>query len=423
MIRLRTIAAAATILWAAAAVAVLLAYRSTAPMYLLVAATPIVGAIAGIAALAWPPLVRGRRASVAVAWLGLLTLLLLAPSLADLAAEELNGSATPLLPSPEAAYGWFLALAGTALFAGLGVSRHILGATSMRRARLALASLVAVAILAVGSGVSGMAALATQLSVEGTRPAGGAVSDWGPTDPTLVPPTCATPLRVPSSAAVRIDASLAIDGRRLASAGLSGVRSGIDESWQATVAAEAGSGASFVRADVLAYTRIGGSTWLRSGTEPWRPAGLTERLTIPVENGLPQPSPIVVDRRTLDTGVIAADLSDAARLASEDVGIELVGGARARHCRLLTGGILALQGFRPLRWLIGQPPLSDDPALAAWRGPLDWWVFGDGELGMATVAVEGLPVPGSPAGIQEMLQATLTARDRGAPRTITAPVP
>jgi hypothetical protein len=440
LIRLRVIAAAATLLWAASTVAVFLAYRSTSPLYVLVAATPVVGTMAGLVAIAWPPLVREHRASVAVAWLGLLTLLVLAPSFADLAGEEAAGSATPLLPSPGAAYGWFLALAGTALFAGLGVSRRLLGVTSVPRARLALASLIAAALLALGSGISGVAALATQLPV--TSPAETAPlarSDWGPTDPALLPPACATALRVPSSAVVGIDATLSLDGRQVGAASLSGVRSGVDESWQATVdgalepspseTAAVGGGPRVSAAPPsggrleLGYTRVGGSAWLRTGNGRWRAAPLAELLTIPVENGLPQPTPTVIDRRTLDTGLIAADLSDPARLAAEDVGLELVGGARARHCRLLTGGILALQGFRPLRWLIGQPPLSDEPALNAWRGSLDWWVFGDGELGMATVSVEGLPAAGSAPGLQETLQATLTARDRGSRRTVAEPAP
>jgi hypothetical protein len=416
VLHLRLLAAIATILWVAAAAAVLLGYRPGGPLAPLVAATPLAGAIGSLAALAWPPVVRGRRMAAAVAWLGILDLLVLAPALGGLVDALAQPPATPFLPSPESAYAWFLALAGTALLAGLGVSRRVLGATSLRRTRLALGVLLATAVTAVGGGVSGMAVLATQL--EGGAPAP-QVTDWGPTDPNLVPPTCSSPLRIPTSASVTIEATSAIDGKQLGSVSLSGDRAGDDETWQAQLSGLPSGALPVPRS--LAYTRVGSDAWLQMDGGAWNRVPLDEALTIPVEAGVPQPSPQVIPRVTLDTAVVAADLSDAARLAAEDAGIELVGGARARHCRLLTGGILALQGFRPLRWLIGQAPLSDTPDLAAWRGELDWWVFADGELGMATVSVEGFPPAGWPAGIQAALHATLTARGRGAPRTVRAP--
>ena len=416
VLRLRLLAAIAGILWVAAAAAVLLGYRPGGPLAPLVAATPLVGAIGSVAALAWPPLVRGRRLAAAVVWLGILDLLVLAPALGGLVDALEQPPATPFLPSPESAYAWFLALAGTTLFAGLGISRRVLGATALRRARLALASLLAIALVAVGAGVSGMAVLATQLD-RGAAPA--QATDWGPTDPNLVPPSCSSPLRIPTSASVTIEASSAIDGRPVGSVSLVGERAGDDETWRAQLygwPANAGR-----EPGNLAYTRVGSSAWLSVDGAAWNPVPLDETLTIPVEAGMPQPSPVVRPRVTLDTAVIVADLSDPARLAAEDSGIELIGGARARHCRLLTGGILALQAFRPLRWLMGQAPLADTPDLAAWRGELDWWVFADAELGMATVSVEGFQPAGWPAGLQATLKATLTARGRDAARSIQAP--
>ena len=77
-------------------------------------------------------------------------------------------------------------------------------------------------------------------------------------------------------------------------------------------------------------------------------------------------------------------------IVAEDLGLEIIEGARARHCRTFLDGPTALDAFLPLRWLLyGSSEAPDDKAISRWRGEMDWWVFGDGELGMASVEVSG----------------------------------
>jgi hypothetical protein len=150
---------------------------------------------------------------------------------------------------------------------------------------------------------------------------------------------------------------------------------------------------------------VGGRTWTRAGPAdlPWKPAD-------------PAAGP------TLDTAVVDGVLTERARLAAEDLGIELVGGAPARHCRLLVDGPTALGAFHPLAWLAVPDGSAVDVLIDTWRGDLDWWVFADGEMGLARVHVGG-PVPaGWPvSGVQAVLQATLSATDRSAPQVIRPP--
>ncbi len=76
---------------------------------------------------------------------------------------------------------------------------------------------------------------------------------------------------------------------------------------------------------------------------------------------------------------------------AEDLGVELVEGARARHCRTAVDGPTALDTFLPLRWLAGGQLLTVTHPLTEWRGTLDWWVFTDGQLGQSTVSHQRLP--------------------------------
>ncbi len=415
-IRLRLLAAAAALLWGAVILAVALAYRPGVPVAPLVAATPVVGLAASLVAIAWPPLVRGRRESAVVAWAGILELLLLAPSVAGLVAALRQTSASPFLPSLEDAYGWFLALGAASLLAGLGLSRRVLGGTSLRRARAALAGLIAVALLAVGSGVSGVAALGTELALS---PAAGPGSPLASAAPPL-PPACSTLPSVPDSASVSVRAVAWSGNHKVGTVTLTGARAGANERWTATLAGwpvDSGREPSS-----LNYARVGSSAWLRPAGAPWSEVPVTEEITPYVEVGA-TPAPVILqDRETLDSEVIRVTLASPARLAAEDVGIEIVDGVRARHCRLLAGGSVALQAFRPLRWLIGQPPLSDATAIADWRGNLDWWLMPDAQLAMVSVSVEGLN-PGWPGGLQGILQATLTTRPLASPPPIAVPTP
>jgi hypothetical protein len=126
-IELRILALVLVVLWAAAFVLVLVAYRPGGPVDLgvgLAAAGPI---LVAVAAVTWPPVAHGDRAFAATAWLGLAAVLLLVPSLAGIVGQLAGGGPQTLVPSAEAAYPWLLALIATGLFAGLGIARRRLG--------------------------------------------------------------------------------------------------------------------------------------------------------------------------------------------------------------------------------------------------------------------------------------------------------
>jgi hypothetical protein len=71
--------------------------------------------------------------------------------------------------------------------------------------------------------------------------------------------------------------------------------------------------------------------------------------------------------------------------------------------------------FPQVAWLVG------DASLATWRGEIDYWVFGDGEIGMITGSVNGDAQEILPHGLQATVQIKLTATDRGQPVTISPP--
>ena len=203
------------VLWFVAFALVLIGYRPGGPVDVLVglaAAGPI---LVAVVAIAWPPVARGDRAFAATAWLGLAAVLLLIPSIAGIVAQLVGRGPQTLLPSFEAAYPWLLALLATGLFAGLGVARHRLGGGALRRRRLAVGGLIAVAmVLATGSLFSAVA-LVNELAL-GNRPA--IASRFGPTDPTLEPPPCTGALTAGATARIDLRLDGSVDGRRIGQA-------------------------------------------------------------------------------------------------------------------------------------------------------------------------------------------------------------
>jgi len=69
--------------------------------------------------------------------------------------------------------------------------------------------------------------------------------------------------------------------------------------------------------------------------------------------------------------------------------------------------------FPQVVWLVG------DASLAAWRGEIDFWVFGDGEIGLITGSVNGDAQAILPHGLQATVEIKLTATDRGSPVDIS----
>jgi hypothetical protein len=379
LLELRLLAAAILVAWLATAVLLLVGYRPGGPLDTWVAIAVL--APVGLAAvgLRWPPVARGERSFAAVVWLGLGTLLFMVPSLAGILGQLTAGGPQTLLPSPEAAYPWALALAGTGLFGGLGVTRHWLGETAIRRRRLlrgatvGLAAAVGAGLLFAGAAIGNEVALRDQ-PIRGSR--------FGPTDPNAILPTCDAPIRAGVAARLELSIDAAVDRRPLGEATIRGTRNGGEFRWTGYVAADHLLGQ-------FGVARVDGRGWLREIGERWRPAGLD-----------------AIGDDTLDTQILAVALLAPNRPAPEERGIAVVEGARARHCRTQIDGPTFVAAFPQVRWLVG------DVELERWRGELDYWIFLDGQLGMVSATVTGDALAIGREGLQAEIRASMTATQR-----------
>ncbi len=386
---LRLIAAGLTILWTIVAALVLLGYRPGGPIDILVglaAGPPVLIAAMG---LVWPPAARDDRVFAVTVWVGLLAALLLIPSIGGIVGQLAAQGAQTLLPSLEAAYPWLLALTGTCLFAGLGLARRLLGPGSPRRPRL-IRGLALGAVLAVfASSTFAGAAIANELALR-DRPA--VSSRFGPTDPERVPPPCDGPLRAGTTAQVQLDLSADIDQHPIGSASVAGSRSGSDVRWLADVATDRVLGQ-------YGAALIGDRGWLRSPGVGWESS---DQATV---------EPFTLDRQVVATALTAAD-----RTAAEDRGIEFIEGARARHCRIAIDGPTFEAAFPEIVWF-------SDAAVDVhrWRGELDYWIFGDGEVGQTVGGINGDAAGIGADGVQGTIRTTMIATDRDRPVTITPP--
>ena len=397
LLELRLLAVLLVALWLIAGLSVVVGYHPGGPADFWVRASAVLPAVLAAMATVWPPRALGVRAAMLIRWLALGSLLVLAPTIAELLRSLAAGGRQTLLPSLETAYATLVALFTTCLFVGLGIARAMLGQTALRRSRFLLGTLIALALTSVSAAAFGGATLVNDIALRDRQPG---TSAWGSTDPTIVPPDCDRELRVGTFAAIDVSASGDVDGQRLGGVVMTGRRSFRDEVWHASFATVWGDGE-------LDYTRVGDVSWSHAGGGGW--------VRLPAAGS--------ADRETLDRAVVGRALPPDARVASEDRGIELVGGARARHCRTATTGTVALHAFPILSWLAGGTPLENAADLDAWRGDVDWWVFGDGELGMATVTVSGQPDGWPIGGLRATLTARLTALEREVPRVVAPPSP
>jgi hypothetical protein len=202
----------------------------------------------------------------------------------------------------------------------------------------------------------------------------------------------------------------------LAEARMAGRRSGRDEAWGASWSTP-----PEVRADGgLAYRRVADAAWLNEGGSDVDAPGAAWRAVPIGLFGLAG-----ADGLTLDGAVGAMLSGPPGSLVVEDLGLEVVEGARARHCRTFVDGPTALATFLPLRWLVSEQVADPRRTLAAWRGELDWWVFTDGQLGRASVEVSGNRSDAWPTseGLRGSLSAVLEATDRSRPTDVVAPRP
>ncbi len=376
---LRLVGAALVATWTVAAALILLAYRPGGPLDELVGLTMLLPIAVALAGLIWPPVTRGENTFAVMLWLGIAALLVLIPSVGGLL-EQLQalGSQT-LLPSPEAAYPWLLAIAATSLFSGLGIARRWLGASAIRRRRFVDGVLIGVSLTALSATLFAGAAVANDIAI---RDQVAAASRFGPTDVNIQPPACDGFMRAGTSATLRADFSGTVDGRPIGSITLSGQRSAGDVRWSAYVATDE-------RLGLAGAARIGDQAWLRAPGGSWDAVPVT-RLT----------------SSSIDVQVLATALTSGDRKTAEDHGIEVIEGARARRCRVAVDGTTFQAAFPEIQWLVG---FAD---LRRWRGQIDYWIFQDGELGQVSADAGGEAGEIDPTAIHASIGIHLTATER-----------
>jgi hypothetical protein len=321
-------------------------------------------------------------------WLGIGALLFLLPAIGGFVNQIRALGAQTLLPSFEATYPWLLALAGTSLFTGFGLARRMLGQTAMRRRRLVRGVVLALGMAAAAGALFGGTAVANDIAL---RDRVALASRFGPVDPELEPELCDGPLAVGRTAQVTLSMTGEIDLRPIGSFDLSGLRSGRDYRWLAYVATDRELG-TYGRAG------IGGSSWVRTPFTSWTRTG---QAADPAYS---------VDQNVLETA-----LTPGFRATAEDHGLEIVGGARGRHCRIAVDGETFQLAFPQIAWLVG------DADLHRWRGQLDYWVFLDGQLGQVAGSVNGEAGGIEPQALLATVELRLSATERNRDAVIYPP--
>lgn len=375
-------------LWFTAFALVLVGYRPGGPVDILVGVAAIGPVLVAVAAVLWPPVARGDRPFTVIVWLGLAAVLLLVPSLAGLANQLAGGGPQTLLPSMEAAYPWLLALIATGLFAGLGIARRGLGETAIRRRRLLIGSAIA-ATMVLSSGVLFVTAAVSNELALADRPA--ITSAFGPVDPAIEPPSCDGALSAGTTARLRLTMDASIDNQYTGQVTIDGVRNGADVRWS-------GFAGTRLTLGNQGLARIGGEVWALSPGRPW--------TRMEAGRGAGQ---------DLDRQLVLTALSDANRSVAEDRGLDVIEGARARHCRIVITGSTLRMALPAIELLVGQTDIS------RWDGELDYWVFADGELGQADGRISGPATSLDPEALLAGIRFRLLATSRGAPFVVSAP--
>jgi hypothetical protein len=398
---LRLLAALLAVLWSGLAIALLVAYRPGGPLDQLVGTAAFLPVAVAAVAIIWPPIIAEWRPAAAVAWLGITSALLIAPLLLGIVDTLAAGGRQELFPSAEVAYAGTLALGTTCLFGSLGLVGTRWGGVLTTRASLISAFALAGVLTLIGALTFGGAAVANELALR-ARPHPS--SRFGPTDAAGPPPHCTEALTLGANAVLEVTATATVDGTTIGNVILTGARVGDDERWTAIMQGTYTRGAA-------SYVRLGGDARLLTGSTGWQSIS-------PASLGLFGQRGLTVEEPIEDIA-----LGTLGKPVTEELGIELIEGAQARHCRTPVDGPTALSISLPVRWLAGEDLLNPVRKLDAWRGNLDWWVFADGELGQAVVTINGYPGDAWPsAGLQGSITARMTALDRTVPQTI-GPLP
>jgi hypothetical protein len=341
-------------------------------------------------------------------WVWIAAVLFAIPMLYGVVSALAADGPQSLVPSFEEAYAAVLALAAMAFFSIVGLVHRRRGVRPLeRRATWMAAGLALLLTLVVGLAFV-LVAVVNDQSLRQDLPSG---SRFGPTDPDIEPPFCDQPVVLGPNARVHIEASSSIDEVDRGRASLIGQRTGQDERWGGSWDGPDGSGR-------VAYVRVGRQAWLNAVSDDSRAPGTswTETTPDPFElagfNGL-----------TMDGPPHAVVDAPRGSIVAEDLGLSIVEGARARHCRTFIDGNTALDTFLPLRWLLYDGSHRADDPIGRWRGELDWWVFADGQMGMAAVEVSGSRAETSwdVEGVRVVLRAHLDATDRDRAVDLSAP--
>ena len=406
--QMRLLAVILTVLWAVTAVVIATAYRPGGPIDVLVALACFVPVAIADLGVIRPAKRLSRPHRTALVWVWIAAVLFVIPVIYGVATTITRDGPQGLLPSPEAAYAGAIALYAMSYFSVVGMVHHRLHARPLQHR----ASLISAAVAAGLTVVSGLAFVFVAVANDqDLRRETGSISRFGPTDPELVPPLCDEPIALGSNALITIEATSRVDTIERGRAVLEGQRGGRDESWGGSWEGPDGSGQE-------AYLRVGPLAWINDGSDDLNAPGTSWSRAVPNPFGLR-------GNRSLTMDGPPQSVADGPRgtIVVEDLGLEHIEGARARHCRTFIDGPTALDTFLPLRWLLADSSDVDSIDFHRWRGELDWWVFSDGELGLATVGVSGPrgETNWASSGVVAELEARLQAVDRHTSIDISEP--
>jgi hypothetical protein len=387
---LRLIGVALAGCWVVAAGLVLIGYRPGGPVDVAVGFAALLPAAVAFTGVLWPPVARGDRAFAAMVWLAAGSLLVLVPSIADVAGQIGARGVQTLLPSVEAGYPWVLGLLGTCLFSGFGIARRRLGEAAMRRRRFIRGILVASILASSTALVFAAVAFGNELAL---RDRVAESSRFGPTTVDREPPKCDGPMGIGPSAHLTLHVEGTLDGRWIGSGDLTGARVKADVRWEAYVATTRALG-------LAGAAEIGHDAWLRDPSGTWRRAAAD-----------------AVRGTELDLNAFKVALSPEARAAASTLGVGLIEGAQARQCRTAIDGPTFRAAFPQVEWIVG------DAGLAHWRGQLDYWVFVDGQIGRIAGSVNGDATDIQEGALQATVRVDLTATDRDTNVQIAPPAP
>ena len=408
--RMRLLAGVLLVVWAATAIAIAAEYRPGGPVDIVVVLACFLPVLIAAVALEWPPESAGHRDRVAIGWIWIAALLFAIPVLYGVASTLTAGGPQILVPSAEAAYAGLIALFLLSFFSVSGVVHARRGVLVLERGATLRSMAVSIVLTLLVAAAFGMIAFINDQALRLDEPT---TSRYGPTDPELVPPLCHEPLSLGRFALITITAVSSEDDVPRGSAILTGRRSGIDEAW-------GGSWQGPDSAGQTAYLRLGETAWLNPGSDDPEAPGTTWQETTPGLFEMAGPHGM-----TTDGPPQAVVGRPRGSIVTEDLGLEVMDGARARHCRTFIDGPTAMAAYLPLRWLLDEDVTAETGRLQRWRGEMDWWVFGDGELGLATVEISGIRAETGwdSHGVRAVLEARLEATDRNVPVDVTASVP